>query len=514
MQNKIGIGIVTFNRPKELKNLIGDIRQYTTLPYDLFVADDGSPDELVSWLISQKIPYKSGTNRGIGHNKNKIFYHFKNSDYIFIIEDDIRIKKKGWEELFIEGIEKSGENHLSWYDTKNYSGRLVTHSFHNICLEELGIAGAAVQVFSRKCLEIVGGFDLRFCSYGHEHTQLTERIYEVKLNKFKYAKVKNGDEYFEDLGITTAVKSSQPNLKNFGEINHLTHINIRYFQNKRLESYYFPFIPVEDNLIECSVENGICMFIYPHQIEQGIQLLTCIIETTSVVIYCGIAYPNFEIEQFFIKNKINYLITKTFWATYNKNILLSKLQRMLNIVWIEPDLEIINPNWLNYAFDLHNSRSAYFSIFPKIDSNGKVSPLIIKYNDNHNNYMGYFEVPRIPLMIFSRKVLETLGCFCMRLYGYGMENLEYFVRASILNLPKGIVPADILKNFFSNYIFIKGDSYIDTPLEDVHIRDYKTLLHQIKYIKSGIIPIYQPLWNPTEMNLIKNLQIIEHGMTT
>jgi len=92
MQKKIGVGIVTCNRPEYLRNLLASLRQR---PYDeLVIVDDG--DEEYPYDSALGFTYiKNEVNLGVGKSKNIAMQHLldKGCDYIFIIEDDMIIKR-------------------------------------------------------------------------------------------------------------------------------------------------------------------------------------------------------------------------------------------------------------------------------------------------------------------------------------------------------------------------------------------------------------------------------------
>lgn len=53
---KLGIGLVTYNRINYLKTCVERIQKFTTIPYALIVADDGSQDGTADWCNQNGIP--------------------------------------------------------------------------------------------------------------------------------------------------------------------------------------------------------------------------------------------------------------------------------------------------------------------------------------------------------------------------------------------------------------------------------------------------------------------------
>ena len=112
---KIGVGIITCNRPDYLSNLI------TTLPLnkidELVVVNDGKDIEKPAVLGNKKWTYLlNEKNLGVGKSKNKAMKQlYKNGcDYIFIIEDDMLIKDETIFERYIKAYEKSGIHHFNY----------------------------------------------------------------------------------------------------------------------------------------------------------------------------------------------------------------------------------------------------------------------------------------------------------------------------------------------------------------------------------------------------------------
>lgn len=108
---RIGVGIVTCNRPEFLKKLYDSIDQ--TKIDDLVIVNDG--DELVDKFDCCII--NNDRNYGVGITKNKAIKHLMNNkcDYIFIVEDDMLIKNnRVWEE-YIHAYEETGIQHFMFH---------------------------------------------------------------------------------------------------------------------------------------------------------------------------------------------------------------------------------------------------------------------------------------------------------------------------------------------------------------------------------------------------------------
>jgi GT2 family glycosyltransferase len=108
---KIGIGIVTCNRPHYLKKLLDSIVFCTWA--DLVIINDGDPIDIEGYnyyIITNE------ENLGVGKSKNRAMKHLldKGCDYIFIIEDDMIILDEAVFDKYIQAYEESGIHHFNY----------------------------------------------------------------------------------------------------------------------------------------------------------------------------------------------------------------------------------------------------------------------------------------------------------------------------------------------------------------------------------------------------------------
>ena len=111
MENKIGVGIITCNRPDFLAKLLESISYRNDV--ELVIVNDGGPIDMKGYnyyIINNE------TNLGVGKSKNKAMQHLldKGCDYIFIIEDDMIILDDTVFERYIKASETSGIQHFNY----------------------------------------------------------------------------------------------------------------------------------------------------------------------------------------------------------------------------------------------------------------------------------------------------------------------------------------------------------------------------------------------------------------
>ena len=115
MEKKIGVGIITCNRPEYLRKLLTSLYQCNYEELVIVVVDDG--DEEYPYDSALGYTYiKNEVNLGVGKSKNKAMQHLldKECDYIFIIEDDMIIKRGDVFEQYIKTSNETGILHLNY----------------------------------------------------------------------------------------------------------------------------------------------------------------------------------------------------------------------------------------------------------------------------------------------------------------------------------------------------------------------------------------------------------------
>lgn len=195
MKEKIGVGIVTYNRVEMLKTLLKSIAHCNWLD-EMIIVNDGDPIELngYNWYLHQ-----NEQNLGVGKSKNIAMKYLleKGCDHIFIIEDDMVILDDRVFDMYIEASKVSGIQHFNYgpgspfnrvqkiqnYDLHNRH-LLDQHSKPNpkliinygevkISLYEHTVA--MFSYFSKKALEDVGLYDEDYYN-AWEHVDHTYRF--------------------------------------------------------------------------------------------------------------------------------------------------------------------------------------------------------------------------------------------------------------------------------------------------------------------------------------------------
>ena len=350
----IGIGIVTYNRLEGLKTLLDCIHEFPPVTeggYDIFVSDDGSTDGTQEFLDIKGIPYQSEKNRGISWNKNRIIAKFYDYDYVFIIEDDVEIIKEGWAALFINAMNVSRENHLSYVPdcAERYdSGEVLLHPYDHFCISENTGTWGGFLAFTKEALHKAGGFDTRFIIYGHEHSELTERIYRLGLNKYKYSKLMDADDYMRCQNIKTTTAGERG--RHLLALNQVIYRTNAYCYNSKLcDLFKSPWPPIDFD-DTCIPRTGIGILVSDSSIEQIMALNRYFREMTPEL--HDLAFVNIQTKQENpVLSDLKHSGIKIFNVTslcgaLHKNILLACFKNHEQIVLFGEDFFPKNRNWL------------------------------------------------------------------------------------------------------------------------------------------------------------------------
>ena len=239
---KIGVGIITCNRPDYLRNLLN------TIPHDkideLVVINDGKPVADFDFPVEKWID--NPVNLGVGKSKNKAMKHLydEGCDYIFIIEDDMLIKDLNVFDKYIEAYKKSGIHHFNYGPGSPFNRKQnIQFDLHNrhlldqhsppnpkmiieydkdtkVALYEHTVA--MFSFFTREVLEKVGYIDEAYYN-AWEHVDHTYRIIKAGYHPpfWWFADIADSDKYLTEapgaIDNSSIANKSEQWLKNVTE---------------------------------------------------------------------------------------------------------------------------------------------------------------------------------------------------------------------------------------------------------------------------------------------------------
>jgi len=140
MKAKIGVGIVTCNRPHYLKGLLDSIPQECQID-ELVVVNDGEPLSKDVASIGEDYDFshvswvQNKVNLGVGKSKNKAlkYLYDKGCDYLFLIEDDMIILDSTVFNQYIDAYKVSGIQHFNYGPGSPFNRKQTIKNFdlHN-----------------------------------------------------------------------------------------------------------------------------------------------------------------------------------------------------------------------------------------------------------------------------------------------------------------------------------------------------------------------------------------------
>lgn len=224
---KIAICITTRNRPEAFARTYANWLMHLPADAKIFVVDDCSDKQYVY------ADFRFSERAGIPKAKNKCFelaYKW-GADYIFLSDDDCFPIVDNW---FLPYIE-SGINHLcytftsGWEGTPSWSKPIIKNGFN---IHTLGCG--CMMFFTRKCLDIVGGFDEAFGLGKYEHAEMSRRIHNAGLTPHKFMDVIGSELLFHSMDkhgevVRTFTNEEQTKLMNEGS----TH----FWENQKSRKY-------------------------------------------------------------------------------------------------------------------------------------------------------------------------------------------------------------------------------------------------------------------------------------
>lgn len=196
---KIGVGIVTYNRPEQFSKLLLSLENCSSVDSIVVVNDGDLDEEYYNVFKNPKLEVVLhnqglfGKNLGVGKSKNLCIKHLLrlDSDYIFIIEDDIYIKDPTVFEKYIEASNKTGIQHFNFSQhgmmNKSWPGgdpnptTIINYDSNNLPIHLYPHCVGAFSYYTKACLDKVGLLDERYYN-ACEHVDHTLSIIEAGMH--------------------------------------------------------------------------------------------------------------------------------------------------------------------------------------------------------------------------------------------------------------------------------------------------------------------------------------------
>jgi len=246
--SKIGVGIITCNRPAYLKSLLDSLPQDCNID-ELIVVNDGKPlsNEIASigdgYDFSHVAWIQNEINLGVGKSKNKAlkYLYEKGCDYIFLIEDDMVILDPNIFDEYIKASKISGIQHFNYGPGSPFNRKQKIQGFdlHNRHLLEeetepnprlvIDYRDCKISLyqhvtgtfsfFTKRVLETVGYIDENYHN-AWEHVDHTYNIIKANLHPpfWWFADIFNSHKFIEPqknaIGNSTTSKNTDAWMEN------------------------------------------------------------------------------------------------------------------------------------------------------------------------------------------------------------------------------------------------------------------------------------------------------------
>lgn len=181
----IGIGVTSYKRGYLLENFINSIEQFTTLDYHLHVAKDID---------------------NIAKAKNHCLEALKDTDHVFLFDDDCYPISAGWDDFILHAHYVTGEHHFLYLNDSHI--KLNTKYCISANYSTYRECGGVFMSFTRKALNKVGYFNPNYKKYGFEHAGISNRIYKAGLNSSPYLSLDSTKLFIKSLDYEQSIGSS------------------------------------------------------------------------------------------------------------------------------------------------------------------------------------------------------------------------------------------------------------------------------------------------------------------
>jgi len=206
ISNNIGIGILSYQRPEALKNLVNSIIKHTDLQKTtVFISDDASDDpELIKYLgelsaSNNFVIIRNEKRLGVAGNSNRLIRCLSRFKYGMLFNDDTQVMANGWDTFYFDAMKKCKMHHFMYFQDGVYGyKRDVNFSKNNVKLLKLeDKPHGAILAFDREMLVKCGYFDESYGLYGMEHIDWSSKIWEMGLQEKGFFDVNGSDRFFK-----------------------------------------------------------------------------------------------------------------------------------------------------------------------------------------------------------------------------------------------------------------------------------------------------------------------------
>ena len=259
------VTINTFKRVDYLKLFMPDYLSCKNRhDLNLIVSLDGNNPEILQFCKKNNVPVIfSDVNQGIGIAKNRVLYQFPEMDYYFFLDDDVELINCSAFTDYIMLAEKHNLHHISSGESVRFFELIKEEKFSEYSISYYKYGSGAFNFFTRKGLEIVGGWHTEFAKYKRfGHTEHSYRFFHNEMSKGPFVYVHEFEhKYFRWHNPPTLINSREKILPNrLAEVEaEVMSKKLKYFKIDPLGEFNFSQSEEKINL-KCKYKPGVSLF--------------------------------------------------------------------------------------------------------------------------------------------------------------------------------------------------------------------------------------------------------------
>lgn len=205
------VSICTYNRSKQLGEVIAGVLSTVPNGTDVFVCDDGSTDDTIDVVenLGKPVHYYRGPNLGVGANKNRALYLMKNHHFSCILEDDLVPVEKLWFETYEAAATLMDIHHFCRVQDKEIPETHPTFSqYMKATMNATPIYASSprgdLTFITRKVITTVGGMNPAFKGVGYAHVEWSSRVAKAGIisHPLKWVDIREARDKFKQVGDT------------------------------------------------------------------------------------------------------------------------------------------------------------------------------------------------------------------------------------------------------------------------------------------------------------------------
>jgi len=205
------VSIITYNRVKQIDEMIEGVLSTVPDGTDVFVVDDGSTDGTENVVHAYpNVHYYHGPNMGVGANKTRALFLMQNHHFSCILEDDLVPQEKGWFEIYETVATMTDIHHFCRVQDKLVPE--AHEAFARYMSEAMNLTpiyGSSprgdMTFITKKVISTVGGLNPLFEGVGYSHGEWSDRIAKAGLiaHPNKWVDILEARDMFKQVGDIT-----------------------------------------------------------------------------------------------------------------------------------------------------------------------------------------------------------------------------------------------------------------------------------------------------------------------